>query len=80
MNQLTTTEQKIYNLLVNEATKTKDIAKRLDLSTHTVERKIESLLAKKGVSTQKELIVRHYKAIIEEFTLCPSVSIKNGTL
>ena len=65
MSQLTDTEQKIYNLLVNEATKTKDIAKRLGLSTHTVERKIETLLIKKGVSTQKELIVRHYKGILE---------------
>ena len=67
MNQLTTTEQKIYNLLVNEATKTKDIAKQLDLSIHTVERKMESLLAKKGVTTQKELIVKHYTQILKDF-------------
>ena len=71
MNQLTTTEQKIYDLLVNDAAKTKDIAKTLSLSNHTIERYMESILAKKGVTTQKELIVKHYTNIIEELQLCP---------
>lgn len=74
MSQLTETEQKIYNLLVNEATKTKEIARKLSLSTHTVERKIETLLIKKGVSTQKELIVKHYKDILEGLSQWNNIS------
>ena len=71
MNQLTATEQKIYNLLVNDAAKTKDIATKLGLSNRTAERYIDVLLEKKGVTTQKELIVKHYTNIIEELQLCP---------
>lgn len=74
MNQLTETEQKIYHLLVNDGAKTKDIAKNLGLSTHTIERKMESLLAKKGVTTQKELIVRYYKELIARGGLCPNMN------
>jgi DNA-binding CsgD family transcriptional regulator len=53
---------------VNDAAKTKDIALKLGLSGHTIERYMETLLAKKGVSTQKELIVKHYKEILNEVT------------
>lgn len=74
-SQLTATEQKIYNLLVNNAAKTKDIATELGLSSHTIERYVESLLAKKRVGSQKELIVQHYKDIIKELTQCPMPNI-----
>jgi DNA-binding CsgD family transcriptional regulator len=53
---------------VNDAAKTKDIALKLGLSGHTIERYMETLLAKKGVSTQKELIVKYYKEILNEVT------------
>ena len=65
MSQLTTTEQKIYNLLVNDAAKTKSIATMLGLSNRTVERYIDTVLEKKGVTTQKELIVQHYKEVLK---------------
>ena len=74
-NQLTGTEQRIYNLLVDEGVTTLDISTRLRLSRHTVERNIENILLKKQVKTQKELIVKHYKEIIKEITLCQSITI-----
>lgn len=75
MIQLTTSEQAIYNLLVNKGMRTKDIAKILGYTFGTLENKISSILQKKQVSTQKELIVKHYTEIIKEFArLCPSVS------
>ena len=75
MIQLTTSEQAIYNLLVNEGMRTKDIAKTLGYTTRSLEIKMGVILQKKQVSTQKELIVKHYTEIIKEFArLCPSVS------
>ena len=74
-NQLTITEQKIYNLLVDEGIKTLDISSRLGLSKHTVERNIEGILQKKQVKTQKELIVKHYKDIIQRGIQCPSMTV-----
>ena len=77
---LTTSEQAIYNLLVDEGMRTKDIAKALGYTTRSLEIKMGIILQKKQVTTQKELIVKHYKDIISRGILCPSVSIKNGTL
>lgn len=70
--QLTPLQQQIYNLIVKDGTKTKDIAFILDRSHHTVERNIEIILEKYSVETQKELIVKHYKNIISRGSLCPS--------
>ena len=75
MIQLTTSEQAIYNLLVNEGMRTKDIAKTLGYTTRSLEIKMGVILQKAQVKSQKELIVKHYTEIIKEFArLCPSVS------
>lgn len=70
--QLTPLQQQIYDLIVLEGTKTRDIALKLSRSHHTVERNIEIILEKYEVETQKELIVKHYTEIIKELRLCPS--------
>ena len=75
MIQLTTSEKAIYNLLVNEGMRTKDIAKTLGYTTRSLEIKMGVILQKAQVKSQKELIVKHYTEIIKEFArLCPSVS------
>lgn len=74
MKQLTASEQTIYNLLVNEGMRTKDIAQKLGYTSRSLETKVGVILHKKGVNTQKELIVKHYKEIIKEITLCPSIT------
>lgn len=74
MNQLTMSEQAIYNLLVNEGMRTKDIAKALGYTTRSLEIKMGVILQKKQVTTQKELIVKHYKDIISRGILCPSMT------
>jgi DNA-binding NarL/FixJ family response regulator len=71
---LSTSEQKIYDLLVNQGMRTRDIAHYLGYTSRTLENKISSILHKKQVTSQKELIVKHYKEIISRGTLCPSVS------
>ena len=72
--QLTPLQQQIYNLVVLEGTKTKDIALKLNRSLRTVERNIEIILEKYAVETQKELIIKHYTDIIKELRLCPSIT------
>ena len=72
MNQLTKSEQTIYNLLVDVGMRTKDIAKKLGYTSKTLENKIGSILRKNGVGSQKELIVKHYTEIIKELRLCPN--------
>lgn len=74
MSQLTTSEQVIYDLLVNMGMSTRDISKKLGYTTRTTETKIYSILQKKQVNTQKELIVKHYTEIIKELRLCPSIT------
>lgn len=72
--QLTPLQQQIYDLIVLEGTKTRDIALKLNRSQHTVERNIEIILEKYEVETQKELIIKHYTDIIKELTICPSIT------
>ncbi len=72
--QLTPLQQQIYNLIVLEGTKTKDIALDLNRSLRTVERNIEIILEACEVDSQKELIVKHYKDIISRGALCPSMT------
>ena len=74
MTNLTTSEQTIYDLLVNEGMRTRDIASKLGYTSRTIETKINTICEKKGVTTQKELIVKHYKDIISRGTLCPSAN------
>jgi DNA-binding NarL/FixJ family response regulator len=69
---LSTSEQKIYDLLVNQGMRTRDIAHYLGYSSRTLDNKISSILQKKQVTSQKELIVKHYKDIISRGSLCPS--------
>jgi DNA-binding NarL/FixJ family response regulator len=69
---LSTSEQKIYDLLVNQGMRTRDIAHYLGYTSRTLENKISSILQKKQVTSQKELIVKHYKDIISRGSLCPS--------
>lgn len=69
---LSTSEQKIYDLLVNQGMRTRDIAHYLGYTSRTLENKICSILQKKQVTSQKELIVKHYKDIISRGSLCPS--------
>lgn len=71
---LTKSEQEIYDLLVNEGMRTRDIAHYLGYSSRTLDNKISSILHKKQVTSQKELIVKHYTDIIKELTLCPSIT------
>lgn len=72
--QLTPLQQQIYDLIVLEGTKTRDIALNLNRSHRTVERNIEIILDAYEVESQKELIVKHYTEIIKELRLCPSVN------
>ena len=72
--QLTPLQQQIYDLIVLEGTKTRDIALKLNRSLRTVERNIEIILEKYEVETQKELIIKHYAEIIKELTICPSIT------
>lgn len=72
--QLTPLQQQIYDLVVLEGTKTKDIALKLNRSLRTVERNIETILEKYAVETQKELIIKHYTEIMKELRLCPSIT------
>lgn len=74
MSQLTMSEQAIYNLLVNEGMRTRDIASKLGYTSRTIETKINTICEKKGVTTQKELIVKHYTDIIKELRLCPNIT------
>ena len=69
---LSTSEQKIYDLLVNQGMRTRDIAHYLGYTSRTLENKLSSILQKKQVTSQKELIVKHYKDIISRGGLCPS--------
>jgi DNA-binding NarL/FixJ family response regulator len=71
---LTKSEQEIYDLLVNEGMRTRDIAHYLGYSSRTLDNKISSILHKKQVTSQKELIVKHYTDIIKELRLCPSIT------
>jgi DNA-binding NarL/FixJ family response regulator len=71
---LTNSEQVIYDLLFTEGRRTRDIAKKLGYTSRTLENKISSILQKKQVTSQKELIVKHYKDIISRGALCPSMT------
>lgn len=71
--QLTPIQQRIYDLIVLEGTKTRDIASNLNRSNRTVERNIEIILAIYEVESQKELIVKHYTEQIKELRLCPNI-------
>lgn len=62
--QLTPIQKQIYDLIVLKATKTRDIAKIINRSQHTVERNIEIILEYFGVDSQKELIVKHYHELM----------------
>ena len=73
--QMTPLQQQIYDLIVLEGLKTRDIALKLNRSLRTVERNIEIILEKYEVETQKELIIKHYTEIIKELTICPSITI-----
>ena len=70
MIQLTTSEQEIYDLLVNQGMRSRDIAHYLGYTSRTLENKISSILQKKQVTSQKELIVKHYQEIIMEIMKC----------
>jgi DNA-binding NarL/FixJ family response regulator len=67
---LTKSEQEIYDLLVNQGMRSRDIAHYLGYTSRTLENKISSILQKKQVTSQKELIVKHYQEIIMEFMKC----------
>jgi DNA-binding NarL/FixJ family response regulator len=71
---LTKSEQEIYDLLVNQGMRTRDIAHYLGYSSRTLDNKISTILQKKQVTSQKELIVKHYTEIIKELRLCPSIT------
>ena len=73
---LTPLQRKIYDLIVLQGDKSKDIAKMLGRSHSTIEKNIELILDAFGVINQKELIIQHYTSIIRELeALCPSVRI-----
>ena len=74
IEELTISEQAIYDILVNTGMNSKDIAKALGYTTRSLEIKMGVILQKKQVTTQKELIVKHYKDIISRGILCPSMT------
>ena len=57
---ITERERDILHLLIQGKTN-KQIAKELNISSHTVRDHVSSLLRKRGVSTRTELVSRHMK-------------------
>lgn len=60
MVELTKTEKTIYNLLI-EGFSTTEIAKFLNIKYSTFRSHLNHIFEKKGVSSQNELIVLHYR-------------------
>lgn len=62
---LTDTEKGIYKMLVDEALSYQDIAKKINKTIFTTKYHIQSILNKTGANNTKELIVLHYKGLLE---------------
>lgn len=74
--EMTPLQRQIYNLIVLQGDKTKNIAVRLGKSSSTVEKNIDIILNLYGADNQKELIIKHYRDIIKEYQkLCPNITI-----
>ena len=58
---LTPPEQKVYDLIVNEALPYKVIARRIHRSHATVRFHLGNIYAKLGVTGMVELVVKHYR-------------------
>lgn len=63
---LNKTQQKIYELIVEKATPTKDMASILNKSPRTISTNIEMILDFFGVENQKELIIMHYRKLMNK--------------
>ena len=61
---LTPREQEVYNLLV-ECKSTKEISRQLFIAPTTVKTNIDAILRKTLTHSQKEVIYKHYKTILE---------------
>lgn len=61
---LTKREKEIYDLLV-ECKSTKEISELLTISIPTTRTHIEAIFGKTLVNSQKELIYKHYKTVLE---------------
>lgn len=62
---LTIREEEVYNLLVN-CLNAAQIAKELSISITTVKTHIQNIYSKNQVSSQKELIYKHFKKVLKE--------------
>ena len=59
MNELTTREQQVFNLLA-EGLKTEDIAGKLDITKNTVKYFTKRIYKKLGVKSKPELIIWYH--------------------
>lgn len=64
-NELTEREQQIYDLTVNDGLGMTEIARNLKITVGTVGNYLMNIYGKYGVNTARELIIQHYKRIIE---------------
>lgn len=65
-SELTDCEQKIYDEIVNNGASKADIAKKFKVKESTIRKHIQNIFLKKCVFSQKELIIQHYKNLIEK--------------
>lgn len=65
IEQLTNREQQIYDLIIGEGLNQYKLAKKLSIKPRTIEKYITQILNKYGVKNQRELIIQHYKHLIE---------------
>lgn len=64
VKELTEIQQKIYTMIVEKATPTKDIGTILNKSPRTISNNIGNILDFFGVENQKELIIMHYQNLM----------------
>ncbi len=57
---LTESEQKVYDSLVSTGKTNRELAKMLNFDRRTIEKYLERIYLKFGVTSARELIVKHY--------------------
>lgn len=65
---LTPKEQEIYNLIINniEGEKIEELAKKANISYYTMRTHLQHIYEKTGISSQIELIVKHYRRLYDD--------------
>ena len=64
-SDLTEREQQIYDEVVQFGDSERDLALKFGVKKSTINRHLVNIYLKKGVNSQKELIIQHYKQILE---------------